>query len=35
MMWRLAVEAWTFAGLELPSYSREEMPVWVLRRGSA
>lgn len=31
MMWELAVQAWTLAGRELPSYERHEMPVRVIR----
>ena len=27
MMWRLARDAWAMAGLPIPDYSREEMPI--------
>ncbi|HXV65053.1 MAG TPA: hypothetical protein VEK15_30440 [Vicinamibacteria bacterium] len=33
MMWELAVSAWTLAGRELPTYSREHMPSRLYRRG--
>ena len=29
MMWPLAREAWSFAGLDLPDYSRDQAPVRV------
>lgn len=31
MMWPLAVEAWRLAGRPMPNYTRESMPVRVLR----
>ena len=31
MMWRLAVDAWTSAGLRLPGYTRDRMPGRVIR----
>ena len=27
MMWPLAVDAWSLAGLPLPNYSRNDMPM--------
>lgn len=33
MMWELAVQAWTLAGLPIPDYDRAHTPVRVLRRG--
>lgn len=35
MMWPLAVDAWTSAGRALPEYTREEMPVRVVRNPEA
>ena len=34
MMWRLAVDAWTSAGLSLPGYTRDRMPGRVIRAPS-
>ena len=34
MMWPLAVEAWTLAGRELPTYTRAETPIRVVRNQS-
>ncbi len=34
MMWRLAVDAWTAAGLCLPGYTRDRMPGRVIRAPS-
>ena len=31
MMWPLAVEAWRLTGRPMPEYTRETMPVRVLR----
>jgi hypothetical protein len=31
MMWPLACEAWALAGLEIPTYTRAEMPITVRR----
>jgi len=31
-MWPLAVDAWTAAGRRLPTYSRERIPMRVVRR---
>lgn len=33
MMWPLALDAWATAGRPLPTYTRDEMPVRVLRPG--
>ncbi len=33
MMWELAVQAWTLAGLPIPDYDRAHTPVRMLRRG--
>ena len=34
MMWRLAVDAWTSAGLRLPGYTRDRLPGRVIRTPS-
>lgn len=34
MMWPLAVEAWTLAGLQQPEYPRRETPVRLVRRAT-
>ena len=31
MMWRLSIDAWTSAGLDLPGYTRDRMPGRVIR----
>jgi hypothetical protein len=31
MMWQLAVDAWTLAGRELPTYTREDIPGKLIR----
>lgn len=31
-MWQLALDAWAFCGRELPTYTRAETPIRVLRR---
>lgn len=31
MVWELTIRAWTLTGLALPSYSRSETPVRVIR----
>ena len=33
VMWQLAVDAWTLSGREIPTYSREDAPGKVIRRG--
>lgn len=33
MVWTLTRQQWAFAGLEIPRYSRAEMPGRVIRRG--
>jgi hypothetical protein len=33
MMWPLAVDAWTSAGLPIPDYPRHEAPIRVIRRS--
>lgn len=33
MMWPLAVEAWQLAGLDVPSYTRDNTPSRVIRAG--
>jgi hypothetical protein len=33
MMWALALEAWSVAGLALPTYTRAETPVRCIRRA--
>lgn len=33
MMWPLAFEAWTFAGLPIPDYRRQDAPIVVTRAG--
>jgi hypothetical protein len=35
MMWPLALEAWSLAGLPLPDYSRDQTPIRRLRRPEA
>ena len=34
MMWPLAREAWTLAGLDIPDYSRDQAPVHVTTRST-
>ena len=34
MMWPLAIEAWSLAGLPIPDYTRETMPGRILRAPS-
>jgi hypothetical protein len=33
MMWPLALAAWTLSGQPLPSYTREQIPGRIIRRG--
>jgi hypothetical protein len=33
-MWSLAADAWSFAGRALPSYTRADVPVRVIRASS-
>ena len=35
MTWRMTCDAWASAGRPLPSYTRQDMPVRVLRRAAA
>lgn len=32
MVWTLTRQQWAFAGLEIPSYSRDQMPGRVIRK---
>lgn len=33
MMWELSLQAWKLAGLPIPDYSREDMPVRMIHRS--
>ena len=35
MTWQMTCDAWASAGLPMPAYSRNEMPIRVIRKTSA
>ena len=35
MTWQMTCDAWASAGLPMPTYSRNEMPIRVIRKKSA